>query len=137
MTGGVRYQFSDIVSAAPELPTRKGPPPVVGGVNWTGFYLGGFAGADAGWSRLGFSNIGFAPVTATPNPRGILGGGEAGYNYQLGKLVLGVEGDFADDGLRGCKACAPLMSNTDNFGIITTNLPLYNMTCNSNRGLDS
>ena len=119
VTGGVRYQFSDVASVAPELPTRKGPPPVVGGVNWTGFYLGGFGGADAGWSRLGFSNVGFAPVTATPNPRGILGGGEAGYNYQLGKLVLGVEGDFADDGLRGSKACAPLVSNTGGVNLPT------------------
>ena len=112
VTGGVRYQFSDVASVAPELPTRKGPPPVVGGVNWTGFYLGGFGGADAGWSRLGFSNVGFGPGTATVNPRGFLGGGEAGYNYQLGNLVLGAEGDFGGDTLKGSKACAPLVANT-------------------------
>ena len=135
MTGGVRYQFSDVASVAPELPTRKGPPPVVGGVNWTGFYLGGFGGADAGWSRLGFSNVGFGPGTATVNPRGFLGGGEAGYNYQLGNLVLGAEGDFGGDTLKGSKACAPLVSNTCFAPFLNPsgeNVPLYNMTCNSN-----
>ena len=82
---------------------------------------------------MGFSNVGFGPGTATPDPRGFLGGGEAGYNYQLGNLVLGAEGDFGGDNLKGSKACAPLVSNTDNFSNPGgTNLPLYNMTCNSN-----
>jgi opacity protein-like surface antigen len=122
VTGGFRYQFSDVASAAPELPTKKGPPPAAGGVNWTGFYLGGFGGAGAGWSQLGFAN----GTTATPDPRGFLVGGEAGYNYQLGNLVLGAEGDFGGDNLKGSKACAPLLANTGGKSPL-----LFNTTCNS------
>ena len=81
---------------------------------------------------MGFSNVGFGPRDGDPQPRGFLGGGEAGYNYQLGKLVLGAEGDFGGETLKEFKACAPLVSNTDNFGIDHHEFPLYNMTCNSN-----
>jgi opacity protein-like surface antigen len=126
LTGGVRYQFDD-AAPRPDLPTRKSPP-VVSGVNWTGFYIGGFAGADAGWSRMEFSN-----TTATPTPRGVLAGGVAGYNYQIGQLVVGAEGDLGGADLKGSTGCGPLVADTKTpLNPTGHNLALFNMNCNSN-----
>jgi outer membrane immunogenic protein len=65
--------------------------------SWTGFYLGG----ELGWIQpnprytTGTLLVG-APfvVTAASNNNGLTYGILAGYNYQVGQLVLGVEGDF-------------------------------------------
>jgi outer membrane immunogenic protein len=87
--------------------------------NWTGFYLGGNAGY---WRaqpnkmtttgsvnyinpefELGASNIAYALAQIADNhfsfhPNGLIGGGQAGYNYQLCKgIFLGLNIDF--DGL--------------------------------------
>jgi outer membrane immunogenic protein len=79
--------------------------------NWTGFYVGLNAGGAWGRDDIGsttFLNGGFpvdnAAVTAATSPRlspaGFTGGGQIGYNYQAGSLVLGAEADFGYMGLR-------------------------------------
>jgi hypothetical protein len=35
----------------------------------------------------------------------LLGGGEIGYNYQVGKWVLGIEGDAGVTNARGARPC--------------------------------
>src|ERR1700722_18467861 len=78
---------------AADLPTRKeAPPPVqyVAPFTWTGFYIGGYAGGSFGsvdWSSPLFTG---GRVTSS----GFDIGGLAGYNYQFGAAVLGVEGEF-------------------------------------------
>lgn len=52
--------------------------------SWTGFY----AGANIGW---GTSN--FDTATGDIDVNGILGGVQAGYNYDFGGFVLGLEAD--------------------------------------------
>jgi outer membrane immunogenic protein len=52
---------------------------------WTGLYLG----ANVGY---GWANVGTAGVSNDLN--GVIGGGQIGYNWQMGSLVLGVEGDL-------------------------------------------
>ena len=49
--------------------------------NWTGFYVGGHVGG--GWTGGDNGQSGF------------VGGGQIGFNYQVGQWVLGVEGDIA------------------------------------------
>jgi outer membrane immunogenic protein len=77
---------------AADLPTRKGPPPapvyVPPPFTWTGFYVG----VNGGY---GFGSGGNATFG---NPSGGLVGGTAGYNYQIGQFVTGVEAslDWAD-----------------------------------------
>ena len=55
-------------------------------VNWSGFYVG--ANVGFGWSRFDDGVVG------SVDGSGLLGGVQAGYNYDFGGLVLGVEGDF-------------------------------------------
>lgn len=57
--------------------------------SWTGFYIGGHVGY--GWSRwTGTSTFG----TDSVDGKGWLGGAQAGYNYQAGNWVFGVEGEY-------------------------------------------
>jgi outer membrane immunogenic protein len=76
-------------AVAADLPSRRSPAPVVSSVpsfTWTGFYLG--ANAGIGWGAGGSNNAGF------------IGGGQAGFNYQMGSIVIGGETDlqYADIG---------------------------------------
>ena len=98
-----------VAAQAADLPTRKEapapvfvPPPFT----WTGFYIGLNAGGiwpsgsrsaslfdpNAGTDG-GFLNAGF-PGGLGSQSAGFLGGGQAGYNWQTGAFVLGVETDF-------------------------------------------
>jgi outer membrane immunogenic protein len=75
---------------AADLPTRKGPPPAPYApppiFTWTGFYLG--VNGGGGWASLRHNDGVFR------GPSGGLGGVTAGYNYQIGQFVAGLEGDF-------------------------------------------
>ena len=59
--------------------------------NWTGFYAGVHAGGgvlfDAGWQPI------FSQTSEDRHGSGALAGGQVGYNYQMGMLILGVEGE--------------------------------------------
>ena len=84
---------------AADLPRRStavAPAPVlVAAANtWAGFYLGAQVGY--GWSKSdgsGFNAAGLAIVNINSKPKGIFGGLHAGYNWQRGALVYGVEVD--------------------------------------------
>jgi len=73
--------------------------------NWTGFYIGGQAGR--GWSTNAVTNVtgttnfpaGF--VHDTQHGSGFLGGGYAGYNYQINQFVVGIDGDYSWASLKG------------------------------------
>ena len=75
--------------------------PVAQVYDWTGFYIGGnvgYAHSHMSASDQSFSAISGAGTLALPdsssNSNGFTGGGQIGYNYQIGQTVLGVEGDF-------------------------------------------
>jgi outer membrane immunogenic protein len=106
-----------VAAQAADLPTRKEapapvfvPPPFT----WTGFYIGLNAGGL--WPSGGRSATIFDPAAGTDGgflnaafPGGLgsqsvgfLGGGQAGYNWQTGAFVLGVETDF--DGATNSKS---------------------------------
>jgi outer membrane immunogenic protein len=61
---------------------------------WTGFYVGGNVGG--GWAQLDSSLdlFGIVTINHTNEATGVVGGGQAGYNWQTGAFVLGVEADF-------------------------------------------
>jgi len=122
-TGGIRYQFSP--EARPVMPV-KAPvykAPIIEAVNWTGFYIGGFGSAD-----LGEAGWGFVTGIAKPHIGGYDLGGNAGYNWQYGHVVVGFEGSLEHTNLNGGTACAPLLSGS-NSG--TPAAPMFQMTCNA------
>lgn len=76
-------------------PVYKAPPPPVILSDWSGFYIGinggygwGDTSGDAEFTHPEGVNVGNA------KPKGGLFGGHAGYNWQYGKVVTGVEVDF-------------------------------------------
>jgi len=108
-TAGVGIVASGAFAA--DLPRRQAPPPApyvaVPTFTWTGFYVGVNAGGAFGTNgnrdefRTNTAFVGATPLTgfsgATThnNDRsGFAGGGQVGYNYQMGRWVVGVEADI-------------------------------------------
>jgi outer membrane immunogenic protein len=106
-------------SFAADLPSRRAPAPYVAVpvFTWTGFYVGinaGYGFSDGNRNGLGSyttSSIfdvsptaAFRPGTVISNGAGnsnndgFVGGGQVGYNYQMGNFVIGIEADaqYAD-----------------------------------------
>src|SRR6202050_2239748 len=79
-------------------PLYKAPPPeMVQAYNWTGFYLGlngGGGWGDSHWEGTGHADLSGGQV-----------GGTAGYNWQLGRTVLGLEADIDWNHMQGSTAC--------------------------------
>jgi outer membrane immunogenic protein len=88
---------------AADLPRRHAPPPPAKAptyyeapYSWTGFYLG--INGGAGWGQTNWSN---SFGTADGDVSGGLVGGTVGFNYQMGGLVVGLEGDIDWSDIRG------------------------------------
>ncbi|MEN6438643.1 MAG: outer membrane protein [Syntrophobacter sp.] len=86
--------------------------------NWTGPYIGahigyGWGNADTSFSPLPtadqFNNL--APTKLSPGPSGVVGGLQAGYNYQLGCFLVGIEADFSGSGMSGSQTVSPIAQN--------------------------
>jgi len=58
-------------------------------MSWTGFYIGGHVGGA--WSEVDWSNISLTGERFDNSTGGFIGGGQLGYNQQIGNIVLGVE----------------------------------------------
>jgi outer membrane immunogenic protein len=96
--------ISAVGASAADLPVRtytKAPSIVEVAYNWTGFYVG--LNAGYGWGRdtndlAGIGNNlvsgGGFPASFSLDPKGFIGGAQAGYNFQSGAWVIGIEGDF-------------------------------------------
>jgi opacity protein-like surface antigen len=102
VNAGLRYQFDQEQRPvrASKAPLYKAPPmPQLAVYNWTGFYLGGVVGAMRGSSDWTLAENGSGVANRFG---GLLGGVEAGYNYQIGSSwVLGIDGDIAWTNARG------------------------------------
>ena len=80
---------------AADLPPRPAPAPYIPAVvpvyNWTGFYIGGNAGAA--WTQINV-NDSLGDSWSNSQQAVFAGGGQVGANYQFNWLVVGVEADF-------------------------------------------
>jgi outer membrane immunogenic protein len=85
---------------AADIPRKALPPSVAPFYNWTGFYVGGNVGY--GWVHgSGTITMGPASGPVSGSGHGLFGGLQAGYNYQIGSMVLGVEVDGQFSGQKG------------------------------------
>jgi outer membrane immunogenic protein len=88
-------------TAADLLPmTAPLPPPCM----WCGFYVGGNVGWAWGRDAVtttstfpGFLAVDVAALNTAASPaltsNGLIGGGQVGYNWQIGSAVIGIEAD--------------------------------------------
>jgi outer membrane immunogenic protein len=78
---------------AADMPVKALKAPVVSVFTWTGCYIGGHGGGI--WVRKEWSlpTNGFSLGSHDAN--GWLGGGQIGCNYQTGRWVFGLQGDYA------------------------------------------
>ena len=82
---------------AADLPVRtytKAPIVVDPLYNWTGFYVGANLGWSFGRSRTDVTIAGAPFALPSQRMEGILGGLQAGYNWQSGRAVFGLETDI-------------------------------------------
>jgi outer membrane immunogenic protein len=82
----------------PPPPPASYVPPVVTPNTWAGFYVGingGYGWGDGG-NAINYNGL---DQSTRAQPQGGFGGGQAGYNFQSGSFVYGVETDFQGAGL--------------------------------------
>lgn len=97
-------------AAAADIPMRAAPAykaaPMAPAFSWTGFYVGAHVGGAWGNSEWTFPGF----FDASINTAGFIGGGQAGYNWQINQIVFGIEGDISGSTIRdtvnGCFAVA-------------------------------
>lgn len=86
--------------------------------SWTGGYIGanvgyGWGDADTSFnpqpSAASFSAM--APTTLDVRPKGVIGGVQGGYNYQMGHFVLGGEADIKFSGMKDTVTRTPIIQN--------------------------
>jgi outer membrane immunogenic protein len=99
---------STTMGSAADLPARvytKAPAAVV--YDWTGFYIG--ANAGIGVSRdpatMAIAATVAGGTSSVVGETGAVGGGQVGYNWQGGNLVLGAEADIQGAALRTNRTC--------------------------------
>jgi outer membrane immunogenic protein len=95
-------------------PIYKAPPVVAPlAYNWSGFYLG--LNGGGGWGTSNWDSAGGFNVS------GAVAGGTAGFNWQVGHAVLGLEGDVDWSNLKGTttSALCPAGCTTNNDWLAT------------------
>lgn len=95
-------------AGAADLPTKKSPPPPPPPLlTWDGFYLGVQVGGGWATDKISESTTLVPPLTgsASLSESGIIGGVHAGYNWQFGSMVYGLEGDFEGTSLSKSSNC--------------------------------
>jgi outer membrane immunogenic protein len=129
----MRYLKTLILSLAAAVPL-----PVLAqttNYNWTGFYAGAHFGYGFGQPTnpaIGFSDpygigvgtfleLGGFNIANYPN-KGILGGVQAGYNYQISSWVLGAEADWSATDINGSYSALSFIDPNTVSGISVTNV---------------
>lgn len=103
-TAALAILTTSLVAQAADLPQRPAPAPAPAVVmpylyDWTGFYVGangGYGSNRACWGDFIVNGVLFPTEGCTSKSGGVFGG-QGGYRFQMGGLVLGaeVQGDWA------------------------------------------
>ena len=108
---GVNYDLAPLRPRQLRLCSPKLP------LNWTGAYVGGNVGYGVA-RNAGVQTFVLPNDQLTIAPDGVVGGAQAGYNWQVSSVVLGLEGDFQWSGQKDtiCRLCQPTLGTlTQNF----------------------
>ncbi|MFL6799375.1 MAG: autotransporter domain-containing protein [Xanthobacteraceae bacterium] len=129
LNGGLRYNYK------PEAGPR-GKMVVKGPVraefyNWSGFYIGAHVGAMQGRAHDEFAA---AALAVDPYIAGHLFGAQAGFNFQNGPFVIGVEGEVSGTNAHGARACGT-DPGTSPTGATVRFTPLFLTCANSLEGM--
>ncbi len=113
-----------LVASAESIPPATSTAPAVpapapsGSFSWTGFYVGAHVGYGKGNADTAFAPlptatqfINLAPITLKPDPKGAFGGGQVGFNWQAGHIVVGAEFDFSGAAMDGTVTVTPINQN--------------------------
>jgi outer membrane immunogenic protein len=121
--GGLSYKLdaasSPLSAYASVAPATAALPPATW--SWAGFYIGGHGGY--GWKNNDFVRVAFTDPLQTFDgikSQGGVFGGQAGYNWQFGRWVAGLELDGSASHIRG--ETAPLFRDVGNGNSSTTSL---------------
>lgn len=91
----------------PRMPTKALPPlPAEPSYSWSGFYVGGHLGYLWGRTRVAEDGV---IVEDNARTNGVVGGILAGYNWQFGAVVFGLEGDFGWSNAHGVGVLPPIL----------------------------
>src|SRR5262245_44175485 len=116
VNAGLRYQFTPERRGG----IKDGPGPALHAYNWTGPYVGGFVGRV--WGEEDWRSVDFG-ASIVPDFDGYFVGGQVGYNVQLGKIVVGIEGDYGWTNANGGKQCPNFFftcqAELENLGSVT------------------
>lgn len=93
---------ADLGRPAPRMDARAPAAVVEQGFNWSGFYIGAQGGY--GWGRTNFNFLDDDSTGDFDISGGLLGG-TIGVNWQMGSMVLGLEGDGAASWIKGSLDC--------------------------------
>jgi outer membrane immunogenic protein len=113
---GLSLALGQIASAA-ELPVKPTyqPPPILAPTpvyNWTGFYVGGNLGGA--WGNVEVTDV-TTGSTISPDSSGFAGGGQVGFDYQMGSWVVGIRNVIDGTNLsKGVTYAGPTFAGTIN-----------------------
>jgi outer membrane immunogenic protein len=79
-------------AGAADMAIKAPAPPAI--YNWTGCYLGGNFGTVFAAETWTLASAPAGTVLSNYTTNGLLGGGQAGCNYQISKFVFGIQGDL-------------------------------------------
>jgi outer membrane immunogenic protein len=113
---------------AADMPLKAAPVAMPAPWSWTGFYIGAHVGSA--WATKDWLDPFSGKSVGSGTLNGFLGGFQAGLNYQIDRLVLGVEGDFSwadvsgivSGGLFGAFGCGNFdacSSKAESFSTVT------------------
>src|SRR6266446_563550 len=98
------------------VPNSPAPSPT--SYTWKGGYVGGHIGWGKGRANTAFTPlpnatqfIDMTPTTLRPDPSGLSGGAQGGYNRQSGHFVIGGEADISWSRMSGTATVTPIIKN--------------------------
>jgi outer membrane immunogenic protein len=119
---GVAAQAADMPRAHPVPYYKASEAPF----SWTGFYTG--INGGYGWGRSSWSDPTLGAASGSFNTSGALLGGQLGYNWQIGSVVLGVETDADWTNIKGSTAALGGVCGADGAGLCQTKQDWFGTT---------